>query len=336
MRSMRPLSITLAVVLLGGPTLSLHTGQNAKPIPPAPVYFPAGAIWTQDISGAPVSPQSSTIIDWLAGAGGWGSGAIHIDFSIRVLEAKASTPWVPFKPSEHFYLPDSDLTKTFPLPTGGGAEGHAGYKCPTAQEDCHVIVVDRVRQKLYETWGATFDGNALQATILAIWDLKRIYPLSGRGLQCSSADAAGFPIAPLLFNADELARGHIDHAIRFILPNDRIRAGVFVPPATHAGGPKGPKNAPPYGIHLRLKASYNVFQLKPAAQVVARAMQKYGIYLADGGNEALTAQSDADTQIKYADVGFGSNDLRALKVTDFEVLDFMPPIRLTYDCERNP
>jgi serine/threonine-protein kinase len=65
-------------------------------------------------------------------------------------------------------------------------------------------------------------------------------------------------------------------------------------------------------------------------------MQKYGMYLADGGGIALTAQNDADTQAKYADVDFGPHDLRALKVTDFEVLDLGKPIRLTYDCVRNP
>jgi hypothetical protein len=42
-----------------------------------------------------------------------------------------------------------------------------------------------------------------------------------------------------------------------------------------------------------------------------------------------------DTQVKYADLDFGSHDLQALKVTDFEVLDYGKPIRLTFDCERN-
>ena len=169
-----------------------------------------------------------------------------------------------------------------------------------------------------------------------MWDLNRVYPLSGRGDQCTSADAAGFPIAPLLFNADELATGSINHAIRFILPNPRIRAHVFVHPATHAGAPRGPVSAPPMGARFRLKASYDLSQLTPAAQVVARAMQKYGMFLSDGGNIALTAQSDADTKAKYADIDFTARDLADLKVTDFEVVDMGTPIRLTDDCVRNP
>lgn len=302
--------------------------------PPAP-YFPPGSIWTQDVSNAPVDPQSPAIIDWLANAGGWGNGRMQVDFAIRVLQANSSTPTVPFRKGDQFISPDSDSIKTLPLPPAGGMEGQPGYECNVDDNDCHLIVVDRAAGKLYEAWQATYVKSAVTANSVAVWDLNRVYPPSGRGDQCSSADAAGYPIAPLLFSADELASGSINHAIRFILPNSRIRAGVFVHPATHGGSPKGPQNAPPYGVHLRLKSSFDVSQLSPGAQVVARALQKYGMFLADGGNIALTAQSDADTQVKYDDLNFGSHDLQALKVTDFEVLDMGKPIRLTYDCARN-
>ena len=89
------------------------------------------------------------------------------------------------------------------------------------------------------------------------------------------------------------------------------------------------------GARFRLKASFDMSKLTPAAQVVARAMQKYGMFLSDGGNIALTAQNDADTTAKYADMDFGPRDLQDLKVTDFEVVDMGTPIRLTSDCVRN-
>jgi hypothetical protein len=299
-------------------------------------YFPAGAVWTQDVSHASLDPQSSAMINWLAGAGGWGNGKMQVDFAIRVLQADATTPYVPFRKGPGFNSPDSDVVSTFPLPVGGGMEGKTGYRCSIGQEDCHLIVVDRSHNKLYEAFQADYANGVLSAGSVAVWDLNRIYPPSGRGEQCTSTDGAGFPIAPLLFNADELAAGSIQHAIRFILPNPRMRAGVYVHPATHAGGPSGLDSAPPYGAHFRLKASYDVSQLKPAAQVVARAMQQYGMFLADGGNVALTAQNDMDTTTKYADIDFGPHDLQALKVTDFEVLDGGKRIPLTFDCVRNP
>ncbi len=297
--------------------------------------FPAGFVWTQDISQAPVDAKSDDTIQWLANAGGWGSGRMRVDFSLRVLVVTASTPEVPFRPGNQFYGDDSETPSAVPLPVGGGTEGQQSYHCPDEQQDCHYIVVDRTYQKLYEGVAANYDGRALTALFLAVWDLNRLYPPSGGGDQCTSADAAGYLIAPLLFNADDLAAGPIDHAIRFILPNDRTRAGVFIHPATHGGAPTGPDSALPYGVHLRLKASYDISPSRPAAQIVARAMQKYGMFLADRGTIALTAQNDADTRAKYSDVGFEPNDLQALKVTDFEVLKEDSVIPLTNDCVRN-
>jgi len=252
-----------------------------------------------------------------------------------VLQDSANTTRVPFHKGAGWMAGDSDSISEIPLPAGGGIEGRPDYQCDIDQDDCHLIVVDRGHSKLYEAYQANFVKNAISANFLAVWDLNRVYPPSGRGDQCTSADAAGFPIAPLLFNADELASGSINHAIRFTLPNPRIRAHVFVHPATHAGAPRGPENAPPMGAHFRLKASYDLSRLSPTAQAVANAMQKYDMFLSDGGNIALTAQNDADTTVKYSEVGFGPHDLRDLKVTDFEVVDLGSPIQSTQDCVRN-
>ena len=304
--------------------------------PPAP-YFPPGAIWTQDVSHAPLDPQSDAMIAWLAGAGGWGhNNKMQVDFSLRVMQADASTPFVPFHKGSSFYTADSDKVSVFPLPAGCGIEGQPGYQCDIGQNDCHLLVVDRSHKKLYEAYQANYSDGALSANGVVVWDLNRVYPPSGRGDQCSSTDAAGLPLAPLLFNADELAVGHIDHAIRFALPNPRIRAHVFVHPATHAGAPRGPVDAPPMGARFRLKASFDMSKLTPAAQVVARAMQKYGMFLSDGGNIALTAQNDADSKAKYSDMDFNSHDLYDLKVTDFEVIDMGTPIQLNYNCVLKP
>jgi hypothetical protein len=308
-----------------------RVGHLAPPLP----YFPPGSIWTEDISHAPLDPQSSATISWLAAAGGWGNGKMQVDFGIRALQAPPNTSDAPFRKGADWMATDSDKISEIPLPAGGGIEGQPDYQCAIDLDDCHLIVVDRSHRKLYEAYQASYLGNALTANIVAIWDLSRVYPPSGRGDQCTSADSAGLPIAPLLFNADELATGSIDHAIRFILPNPRIRAHVFVHPATHAGAPRGPVLAPPMGAHFRLKASYDLSRLTPAAQVVARAMQKYGMFLADGGNITLTAQSDADTQTKYADLDFGPHELKDLQVTDFEIVDEGLPIRLTDNCVRN-
>jgi len=312
-----------------------EAAQAKTDLPAAPQYFPIGSVWSQDISQAPVDPKSASMIDWLAAAGGWGTGKLRVDFSIRVLQADASTPLVPFRRAADFYEKDSDIPSRVPLPVGGGMEAEPGYDCPNTRSDRNFIVVDRSHAKLYEAWQANYSKGAFSASSFVIWDLNRIYPPSGRGDQCGSADAAGFPIAPLLFNADEIAAGTINHAIRFTLPIGRIRSGVFVHPATHAGGPSGPDAAPPYGARFRLKASYDVSSLPPAAQVVAHAMQRYGMFISDAGNIALTAQNDIDTKAKYSELGFDTFSLQNLKVTDFEIVKMEKPIDLTYECVRN-
>ena len=55
----------------------------------------------------------------------------------------------------------------------------------------------------------------------------------------------------MLFPADEIHAGEIPHALRFILPNNRIRADIFVAPGTHStGATSGPADAPPYAARL--------------------------------------------------------------------------------------
>ncbi|HEX9941602.1 MAG TPA: hypothetical protein VGG03_06285 [Thermoanaerobaculia bacterium] len=321
-----------AVAAFGGLALLAAAAAAQPPAGHGP-YFPADAPWYQDISAAPVDPESPAVIAWLASVGGWGGGRMQIDFSIEVLEAGASTPFRSFIPTDDFYDPDCDLAPV-PLPAGGAIEGESGYQC-VGDGDCHLIVVHPPSKLLFEMWRANVVGSDFYGGCLVVWDMKLTYPPAGRGEQCTSADAAGFPIAPLLFSADEVAAGRIDHAIRFILPNSRMRRLVYVHPATHStSATSGPATAPPYGARLRLQADYPLQNLpNEAARVVARAMQKYGILLADGGTIALTAQSDRFTTAKWSDL-LGSHDLAALKVTDFEMISSSPRITYTGDCAR--
>ena len=197
-------------------------------------FFPDESVWYQDISDAPLDTESDEIISFLQDAGGFGLGRVQIDFSIEVLEVEADTAFVEWEPTDDWFEPDCDLD-ALPLPIDGALEGETGYECE-GDGDCHLIVVHQPTQQLYEMWRANLLDGRLVGGCLAVWDMTRVYAPSGRGENCTSADAAGFPIAPLLFTADEVDAGTIDHAIRCILPNDRIRNGVYVHPATHSTG----------------------------------------------------------------------------------------------------
>ncbi len=306
---------------------------------PSGRYFPAGAWMYQDISNSPLHARSQQTTDWLVAHGGWGLGRMQIDRGIVVNEATAATPYMrrTLRARGDYTGPDCDEVE-FPIPTGGAVEANDGLVCtqfPNA--DCHFIVIDRRTNRLFEAYQGSFNGTILNATCITAWDMTRVYGPEGRGEQCTSADAAGFPIAPLLFTTEEVAAGEIAHAIRFILPNARMRRGFYVRPATHAGGPEAPDaDAPVYGSRWRLKASFDLGRLpNEAARVVARAMQRYGMALSDGGNVALTAANDRASSIKWEGL-LGTRDLAVIQPSDFEVIDTGPPITLTYDCVRTP
>jgi hypothetical protein len=329
----------LAVLACGSsPGDGASTGASPTPAPAAPgataAYFPPEAVWYRDVSATALDVQSPAVIAYLDRVG-WGLGRMQIDFSIEVLEADAGTPLRAFTPTQDHFSPDCDRDPV-PVPPAGALEGEDGYEC-RGDGDCHLIVADRPRAKLFEMWRADIRGDVFRGGCLAVWDMTRVYPPSGRGEQCTSADAAGFPIAPLLFDADEVAADRIDHAIRFILPNATIRAREYVHPATHGTrATSGPPEAPPYGARLRLRADYPLASLpNEGARTVARAMQRYGMLLSDAGRVALTARNDRFTRAKWAGL-LGPIDLAALRPRDFEMIAAGDRVALTNDCVRNP
>lgn len=341
--------------LLAGLLALLFAAPAAADPPPR---FPPGAVWHQDIRSAPKHPQSDAMIATWVGLGGFGFGRMQIDFSFHVVRAPADAPTrtiIGYPSAGAYYAPDCEPIGTrMPVPANAAIEGQSGLACDNANGDCHLLVVQGDR--LYEAYRANASGaDGLQAQCLAVWQLERVYPADNRGEHCTSADAAGFPIAPLLFNADEVhaamqvADGDLGHAIRFILPNARmattmdngVRRPVYVRPGSHAGGPTGPEGTIPYGARLRLRADFPVSLYPPAAQVVLRTMQRYGIVLSDGGNVALTAESDRYTTRTWASLGITSRTFdqavpaQPVRAQDFEVLDTGPRIVETYECVRN-
>jgi serine/threonine-protein kinase len=340
-------------------SLPLAQPSWAEPLP----RFPPGAVWNQDISAAPAHPDSALMISTLDGLGGFGGTdfrRMQIDFSLHVVHAAADSPQrtIVTHP-DGYYSPDCEpLGSSMPVPLDAAIEGQTDLDCDNLNEDCHLLVVQG--DHLYEAYHAKAVGEGeLQAQCLATWQLNVVYPPEGRGEHCTSADAAGFPMAPLMFNADDIAaslladssgNGDLGHAIRFIIRNNRMASDeslggvggrLYVRPASHAGGPSGPVNSIPYGARLRLRADFPLDGYNPASRVILNTFKRYGIVLADGGNIALTAESDLYTTTKWADLGVDSRifDQTAgaldVSITDFMVLDTGPRIGETWECIRS-
>lgn len=329
-----------------------------------PHFTRPNAIWNEDVSQAPLRPNSAAMMTHLetlagsfSGSGYWGSSSnidFQIDFSFYVLHATNATPTHPivaFPDSGQYYSPDcDDPGSAFPLPAGGGIEGSTppSYSCDTSNFDCHLLVVNDDSHILYEGYQVdSADVTGIHAICGLRWDLTKVYPRYGRGEHCTSADGAGFPIAPLLFNADEVwaaaqVHGDLGHAIRFILGNNRMAASKYVHPSSHGttSTSDSDANAVPYGSRLRLKASFDVngFSSNEAVRAILRTLQKYGMVLSDGGNIPLTAEADDFDTHKWsdADVNIDSHSLFGIRPTDFEVVEAGDPMTVTYNCVRTP
>jgi hypothetical protein len=115
---------------------------------------------------------------------------------------------------------------------------------------------------------------------------------------------------------DEVAAGAINHAVRFTLP---VTQEAFTPPASHWASSTTDANAPPMGMRMRLKASFDISGFSAANQVILTALQQYGIILADNGSAIyITGMPDEH---------WNNNDLGALKsitASDFDVVQVDP------------
>lgn len=345
----------------GGDAGPRGDGSTPPPVPGHGTIFEQGAFFYDDVSAANARSDTAAITALMrnyttnvahTGPHGFGTGTseLRIDFSIVVNVATATTTKQTFTTDpDYYYAPDCDHAP-MPLPAGGAVEQTDGvtpdfstalsaYECAGFDDgdDCHLLVVAPLEHRLYEIYHATRRANGtFIGGCQAIFATDQALGAGGRGLHCSSADAGGFPIAPMLFSADDVAAGEIAHAIRLVLPNDLIVDRRFVAPATHATNSGGPAGSVPYGARFRLRADFPLATLSAGAQVIARALQRYGMILADGGQVALTAESDLLTEHTWAEVGVDAYSLATIDADDFEILDAGASTYDDWDCQRTP
>jgi hypothetical protein len=124
------------------------------------------------------------------------------------------------------------------------------------------------------------------------------------------------PIFVGLARYDEVAAGAINHALRFTLP---VTRRAFTPPASHWASSVDDANAPPMGMRLRLKASFDISAFSAANQVILTALKKYGMILADNGS-AIYISGAPDSRWSNDDLG----NLKTIIASDFDVVAMDP------------
>jgi hypothetical protein len=174
-------------------------------------------------------------------------------------------------------------TPQLPIPSGVLVEGGVfPDNAASGYGDHHILMLDSSTCHLWEAYHAYTGTNGT-------WNIfgSAYFDLGSNALRpagWTSADAAGFPILPLLLRADEASAGPIRHAMRFTLPNSLIR-GSYVWPARHINTSNTSTNIPQMGQLFRLKASYVIPSTYNAqSKAILQALKTYGMYLCDGGS----------------------------------------------------
>jgi hypothetical protein len=240
-------------------------------------FFPPDNPWNQDISAAPVDPNSAALIAAIGVDRG-----LHPDFGtvydgapngIPITVVDSSQPRVPVS----FEYADESDPGPYPLPPDAPIEGG-----PQSTGDRHVLVFDRDAGLLYELFAAYPDGSGTswRAGSGAIFDLNS-NDLRPDGW--TSADAAGLPILPGLVRYDEVVQqGLIPHALRFTTRRTRR---AYVSPARHFASTITDPNVPPMGMRVRLRASFDISPFPASVQVILTALKTYGMFVADNGSD---------------------------------------------------
>ncbi len=322
--------------------------------------FPSNNPWSQNISSAPVATNSASIIsaigdstkihpDWGDDSPANGTSPLY-GIPYNVVHGN-STPKISVVIDN--YPGESDILAA-PIPTNAVIEGDyqngpnpsgPGYN-NGQRGDSHLLVWDEDNNIAYEFYGAArpadtnlldetphTDGNwhAAQETV---WNFNTN---DFRTLGYTSADAAGLSILAGLARPDEGlpvsqgGHGAINHALRMTLPKS-IVSDQYIYPASHIVNASGTL---PFGARLRLKNNSTVNTLMaamgPESQIVARAMQQYGLILADIGSPMFVTGASASVNTTNGiSVVWNMDDilggLEQLTASNFDIVNLTPAV----------
>jgi hypothetical protein len=311
--------VALAAVLAAA---SIQGGALPGPLP----LFPPDNWWNLDISHAPVDPGSASYVSFVGA-----TRALHPDFGGDVSTGSAQVygfPYAvvdgttPLRAVQFQYADESDgvdhttnrSVPFYPIPDEAITQAHwiesgdPGNVDLRGSSDRHMLIVDRDHRYLFELYNVFYDGAQWQAGSGAFFDLNKS---ARRPDGWTSADAAGLAILPGLVRYDEaFGTAEIQHAFRVTV---RATNGYVFPASHRAGSTMG---ALPMGARLRLKPTRDLSGFTPEVQRIFRAMQRYGLIVADNGSDMYVSGT---YDIRW-DNGVLNPAFRALTASDFDVI----------------
>jgi hypothetical protein len=332
--------------------------------------YPSDYPWNQNISNAPVALNSAAIIahigtnttvhpDWGADDPANGSSPLY-GIPYNVVHGNSTAK---ISVTIDNYPGESDIVPV-PIPANAVIEGDyqngpnpngGGYNAGQ-RGDSHMIVWDEDNNIDYELYGVTRPGDTnlfpntsgvelphtdglWHAAQETVWNFNTD---SFRTLGETSADAAGLSILAGLARPDEGltvaqgGQGAINHAFRMTLPAKDVNPQYIYPGSHMVSTSQGTSNLP-LGSRLRLKntpaVNTLITNMPPESQIVARAMQQYGLILADigsamyvtGASAAVDANNGISLTWDLSDI-LASNGIKILNAGDFEVVALQPVV----------
>ena len=227
-------------------------------------------------------------------------------------------------PATHRYYPESNLgmTDAWGVPIAYahpvhskeydvgcrryGCETQVSFRIPryaalTHGSDSRLSVINPAGNLELDMWAADYDREADRWTagsryVVSAGIINGRGAVCDAGYHCNGAVAAGFSALGGVIRPEEIAQGHIDHALVFTSPT--TRADFIACPATHTDGntrwkPSIGKYPMPQGARIQLDPEFVVPDEWPRWKtVIAEALQTYGAYLGDtGGSVAIKGES---------------------------------------------
>ncbi|MBE2317968.1 hypothetical protein DVA67_018450 [Solirubrobacter sp. CPCC 204708] len=320
LRACRPARLSVVLRARSGRVVARRSRTLAPQPPRCGRYFGPSAIWNQRVENAPLDPRSEQWVADLANQVDENFAAktpptiATTEYSSPLYTVPANQPRVPVKlvgsRAGFGKAVAAQLAEGVPIPAGARAGGGTDHQMVVWQPATDTMWELWVAEKVKGRWTAQWGGRMDRAS------RSRGYFFDPGGIHGGST-ATSLTMAGGTITRADLVRGEINHALGMAIP--RSRANVWSYPAQRSDGQIDSVDAIPQGARFRLNPAFDVDALQAPAfvKLLARAAQRYGIYVRD----------TAPVVIFYAEdpASIGSDPwLKAMEPAAWEILRSFP------------
>lgn len=260
----------------------------SPPVGPSFRAFAASSFWNAPLAAnAPLDGQSATYVaDLQRQVAQYGPWINTTEYSSAVYTVAAGQPTVHVTLDNNAPGLQAALDQV-PIPAGAQ---------PAAGTDGTMIITQPSTDTMWELWRAVRRADGWHATYGGRMSNVSSNPGYFTDPPSWGATATSLPMLGGLMRIDELAAGHIDHALALALPETRAIAYSF--PAQRTHGAIDRATAIPQGARFRLDLNLDLNQIPmdPIVKEMAIAAQRYGIVVRDtAGSVAFYGEDPTPT-----------------------------------------